>query len=411
MAKKKKGKFEFSKIGNLVSGISEKTGILVEDSKNISSKEFISTGIYILNALFSKSILNGGILNNRITAIAGPPGVGKSYICYNVCREAQKKGYSIIYIDTEFSIELEDMVNYGIDVSEEKLRLIRSSAVEDLKIMLTQLLAELKEQKLGGADLDKFLIVVDSVGQLASRKEVEDAKSGKEKADMTRAKAIKSLFRIINNDLGYLKIPILATNHTYDTMDLFPQQVMSGGSGLMYSASTIVMLSKAKYKTGNEDKDLSLGQSGIVVTAKAKKNRLAKPSKIKFEIDFEKGCNPYAYLEHFCTPENFDKVGIAKGKMEIDKETGEEYFKPGGIRWYVKHLGKSIFSKQLHSKEVFTEEVLKALEPIIKDYFSYSSYDEYEEVNEDEGNNDDLGSIDDYSEDDIEDMDSDDLFN
>ena len=410
MAKKTKGKFEFSKIGNLVSGISEKTGILVEDNDSINKKEFIGTGIYILNALFSRSILDGGILNNRITAIAGPPGVGKSYICYNVCREAQKKGYSIIYIDTEFSIELEDMANYGIDVSPDKLQLVRSSAVEDLKIMLTQLLDELKKEKMSGSDIDKFLIVVDSVGQLASRKEIEDAKDGKEKADMTRAKAIKSLFRIINNDLGYLKIPILATNHTYETMDLFPQQVMSGGSGLMYSASTIVMLSKAKYKTGDEDKDLSIGQSGIVVTAQSKKNRLAKPAKIKFEIDFTKGCNPYAYLEHFCTPENFDKVGVAKGKMEIDKETGEEYFKPGGIRWYVRHLGKSVFSKQLYSSEVFTDEVLQALEPIIKDYFSYNSYDEYEKLNVADNENGELGSIDGYSEDDIEDIDGEDLF-
>ena len=149
MAKKSKGRFEFSKIGKLVSGISEKTGILVEDSSNVTEKEFIGTGIYILNALFSKSILSGGIQNNRITAIAGPSGVGKSFLCYNICREAQKNGYSIIYIDTEFSIELSDMEAYGIDIDPEKLQLVRTNAVEDMKIMLTQLLGELKEQKIG----------------------------------------------------------------------------------------------------------------------------------------------------------------------------------------------------------------------------------------------------------------------
>ena len=190
MAGKKKSKFEFSKIGKIVSGISDKTGIQVEDSKNMEKKEFIGTGIYVLNALFSKSIFNGGIQSNRITAIAGPSGVGKSFLCYNICREAQKDGYSVIYIDTEFSIEMSDMANYGIDTDPDKLQLVRTNAVEDLKIMLTQLLSELKEKKLKGADLDKFMIVLDSAGQLASRKEVEDAKAGKEKADMTRAKAM-----------------------------------------------------------------------------------------------------------------------------------------------------------------------------------------------------------------------------
>jgi len=380
MAKKSKGRFEFSKIGKIVSGISEKTGILVEDSTNISEKEFIGTGIYILNALFSKSILKGGIQNNRITAIAGPSGVGKSFLCYNICREAQKSGYSIIYIDTEFSIELSDMEAYGIETSPDKLQLVRTNAVEDMKIMLTQLLGELKEEKLAGYDIDKFMIVIDSAGQLASRKEIEDAKSGKEKADMTRAKALKSLFRIVNSDLGFLNIPMLVTNHTYQNMDLFPVPVMSGGTGLIYSASSIIMLSKAKYKTGEEDADLGVGQSGVLVTAKADKNRLAKPAKIKFVIDFTKGCNPYDYLEHFCTAENFEKVGIAQGKMEVDRETGEMVFKPGGTRWYVRHLDKSVFAKQLNTAEVFTQEVLEALEPIIYDYFKYNSVEEMQEI-------------------------------
>ena len=212
------------------------------------------------------------------------------------------------------------------------------------------------------------------------------------------------MFRIINADLGFLKVPLLVTNHTYMSMDLFPKPIMSGGTGLMYSASTILMLSKAKLKTGDEDKDLSLGQSGVLVTAKSQKNRLAKPSKIKFAIDFTKGCNPYDYLEHFCTPENFDKVGIAKGKMEVDKETGEMIFKPGGTRWYIRHLEKSVFGKNLNNEKVFTQEVLEALEPIISDYFSYKSVQEMEEME----NEDELGE--EYSDVDIDDVDGTDLF-
>lgn len=376
MAKKNnKGKFEFSKIGAIMDGISEKTGIIIEDEGGNKGREFIDTGIYILNALFSKSILNGGIMNNRITALAGPSGVGKSFICYNICRNAQEQGYSIIYIDTEFSIEMNDLSAYGLDTSADKLRLVRTNKVEEIKVFLTQMLDELKKAKIEGYELDKVLIVVDSAGQLASNKEVEDAIAGKDKADMSRAKAIKSLFRIINSDLGFLNIPLLVTNHTYMSMDLFPRPIMSGGTGLQYSASTIVMLSKAKLKSGDED-ELDIGQSGIVVTAKADKNRLAKPKKVKFEIDFSTGCNPYKGLEFFCTPENFETVGIAKGKMDVDKSTGEMKFTPGGNRFYVSHLGKSLFATQIHNSQVFTQEVLEALDPIIQKYFDYSSVDE-----------------------------------
>jgi|AntRauTorckE6833_2_1112554.scaffolds.fasta_scaffold07553_3 hypothetical protein len=292
MAKKKsKGKFEFSKIGKIVSGISDKTGIQIEDSDNMEKKEFIGTGIYALNALFSKSILNGGIQNNRITAIAGPTGVGKSFLCYNICREAQKDGYSIIYIDTEFSIELSDMESYGIDIDSSKLQLVRTNAVEDLKIMLTQLLGELKENKLSGLEIDKFMIVIDSAGQLASRKEVEDAKAGKEKADMTRAKAMKSLFRIVNSDLGFLKVPMLVTNHTYLTMDLFPRPVMSGGC---LEAGNKVVTDKGLVNI----EDLKYGDYVDTLNGFEKIYDTFEFEKERYEVEFEDGTKIICSDEH-----------------------------------------------------------------------------------------------------------------
>ena len=252
-----------------------------------------------------------------------------------------------------------------------------------------------------------------SAGQLASNKEVEDAKSGKDKVDMTRAKAMKQLFRIINSDLGYLKVPMLVTNHTYFTQALYPQEVMSGGTGLQYSASTIVFLSKAKLKTGEED-DMDLGSSGIVVTAKAAKNRMARPKKVKFEISFNSGCNPYIGLDQFCVAETFDQVGIAKGKMDVDKSTGEMTFKPGGNRWYVNHLGKSVPGKDLFTSKVFTPEVLEALEPIISDYFRYRSMEELEAAEKEFTDTQDeleqeAGYID-VSDDDVDSLDADNLF-
>lgn len=377
MAKSKSKEFSFSDIGNLAKSIAKSKNLSIEisDKKKGEKKELLPTGIYALDGLLSGSILNGGIQSNRITVFAGDSGVGKSFLCYNIAREAQKKGWNVIYIDTEFSIEEDQLETFGIDISSERFMLIRNNIVEEIKMMLTQLLDGIKEQKKAGKDIAKTIIFLDSAGQLASRKEVEDAKAGSEKADMTRAKSMASLFRIINSDLGYLNIPMVVTNHTYSSMDLFPQEIMKGGKSLYYTASTIVMLSKAKLKTGDED-ETDLGQSGIIVTAKTVKNRLAKPKKVKFELSFRTGSNPYSFLEGFCS---YEKVGIGQGKLEVDKETGEMVWNNGaGNRWYIDHLQKSVFTKQLHTKEIFTPEVLQKIEPIVADHFKFKSQAEIE---------------------------------
>jgi RecA/RadA recombinase len=393
MAKKKES-FSFSKVGGLLDNISKKVPIIIEDE--VKEKKFISTGCYLLDAALSARLLKGGIQAGRIFGLLGDSGTGKSFIAYSICKSAQEDGYSVIYIDTENSIDLDTIQNFGIDNSPEKLRLIRSNKVEDINITLTQLLEELKNVKTSGQETPDILIVLDSIGMMSSNKEKEDLVSGKLKQDMTRAKGLNALFRSISSDLGYLDIPMVCCNHTYLTQDLFPKEVSKGGKGLVYSASVLGFLSKSKLKDNNVD-DMDLGASGINVLFKTQKNRLAKPKKIRFDISFLTGLNKYSGLENFCRPEYFDTVGVAKGKMEVDKKTGEMTFKPGGNRWYVNHLDKTVTKGQLHTSEVFTPEVLKALEPIVNDYFRFNTLDEIENTQKDFERN--LNDADDFSDD------------
>jgi RecA/RadA recombinase len=361
--KKEVKKFEFSKIGSILDNIAKSVPIQVE--KEIKEKRFISTGVYIVDAAMSGRLLGGGVATNRISVFAGESGAGKSFLAYSCAKNAQKAGYSVIYIDTEQAVDLEDLPKFGVSNDLEKFRLVRSNKVEDINITLTQLVDELKEQKLAGYELPKLMIVLDSLGQMASNKEKADLLKGDIKQDMTKAKAIGSMFRSINNDLGYLDIPMIVCNHTYLTMDLFPQAVMKGGLALLYSASVIGFMTKSKLKTGEED-DMDLGASGITVLFKTQKNRLAKPKKIRFDISFANGMNPYTGLDAFCRPEYFSQIGIAQGKMEVDKKTGEMTFAPGGNRWYINHLNKSVTTKQLFTQEIFTMEVLEKMAPIVK---------------------------------------------
>jgi RecA/RadA recombinase len=380
MAKEKKEvkRFEFSKVGTILDNIAKSTPILIE--KELKERNYISTGNYLLDAALSAKLVGGGILGGRIFGLLGESGAGKSFIAYSICKSAQRKqDYSVIYIDTENSIDIEGISKMGIDNSPDKFRLIRSNKVEDINITLTQLLDELKNQKMAGYEIPKILIVLDSIGMMSSNKEKADLLKGDMKQDMTRAKQLNALFRSISSDLGYLDIPMVCCNHTYLSQDLFPKEISKGGMGLVYSASVLGFLSKSKLKTGEED-DMDLGQSGISVLFKTQKNRLAKPKKIRFDISFLNGLNPYTGLDAFCRPEYFEKIGIACGKMDVDKKTGEMTFLPGGNRWYVNHLNKSVTTKQLFNSDIFTPEVLERMAPIVNDYFRFKSLDEIEEV-------------------------------
>jgi hypothetical protein len=241
------------------------------------------------------------------------------------------------------------------------------------------------------------MMIVDSIGNLATEKERTDALSGSDKKDMTRAGDIRSLFRIITTDLAELKIPLVFTNHSYTSVGSYvPTQIMSGGGGAIYAASMILMLSKASLKENNKEAEKAgMTKTGVLVTSKPSKNRFAKPIPVKFHISFYHGMNPYVGLEKYVS---WDNVGIGPGKLEerieerpvldedgnqvikrgkpvVEKiQTGEfEYIKDDSANpktFAIKHLGKTIKASQLFTHEVFTEEVLKAMdEEVIRPMF------------------------------------------
>jgi hypothetical protein len=237
-------------------------------------------------------------------------------------------------------------------------------------------------------DPGKFMIIIDSIGNLKTAKEDSDSKSGDHKRDMTRPSEIKSLFRTITVPSGKLNVPILFVNHTYtDTTAYVPTDKIAGGSGVQYNPSVNIILSKAKLKEETkESKEVNMTQTGIIVTSKLEKSRFTRPVPIKFHINFFSGMNKYIYLETFVKWEicgiqkgtltkkvikkpvlddNGEQI-ISRGKPKFEEiETDEIEFVPdeNAKTYAVRHLGKNIkTAKELLTKEVFTEEVLKALD-------------------------------------------------
>src|SRR5690606_28147313 len=120
--------------------------------------------------------------------LIGESGVGKSFLAYSFVKSAQKMGYYVLFIDTENAIDLHKIQTYGVDIKEDKFRLIRTNRVEDLNITLAKFLDGLKESKKEGYEVPKVMIVIDSLGMMSSVKEVDDLLDAKVKADFTRAK-------------------------------------------------------------------------------------------------------------------------------------------------------------------------------------------------------------------------------
>ncbi len=406
MAKKDSGEFSFTDLNKEMSKNSKWGGLMSEEGKGVSAiTDYISVGNYACNACLTGSIF-GGIPNNRSTAISGFSGVGKTYLLLNIAREAQKKDIFVIWYDSENAIEYSQLKQFGIDPS--KFRYEPVTNVFDFRTNITQTIDLLIEKKEAGMKIPKVLFILDSVGNLASLKESIDAREGNDKADMTRPKLIRSIFRIICSKMGIIGATFAFSNHIYQTMDLFSQNKQSGGEGLVFGASIILNLSKAKLKEGSDNT-----QTGIIVTATPEKNRFCKPKTVKFYISYVNGMNPYVGLENWIS---FERCGIQRGKFitekEYEKSPNDEYIKvetTDEVKYFVPSEtarnicldnGDMVPLNKLFTPQVFTKERLEKLDKYIQSEFKYADgvqvsdlFDEdvdVEETNEQEQSAEDL---------------------
>jgi RecA/RadA recombinase len=236
----------------------------------------------------------------------GDPGTGKSFVCLNVAREAQKKGYDVIYCDTEGAIDKSTTDKFGIDSGRVRYQPIKT--VTEFQTFVSNLLDLVKKARASGAQ-PKILLILDSLGMLSTDKELRDAIEGKNAADMgAKAKELRKLFRVITLDLTQAKIPLVCTNHVYAGGGYIPTKESSGGDGPIFAMSVISFLSKAQLKEGN-----STTKTGIIVTSNLKKSRFTIPEPVKFHISFLNGMNPYVGLQDFVS---WEACGIGKGKYD-----------------------------------------------------------------------------------------------
>lgn len=215
----------------------------LDDSDVLVNPEFTDTHIPALNVLFSGR-LDGGFTSG-VSVFQGESKTGKT-VWSLVCAKAYMDKYPdsvLLYYDSELGASKRYFSSLGIETS--RVLHIPVTTVEELKIDLVK---QLEGIELG----DHVIIVLDSLGNLASRKEINDAMTDKDTADMSRAKSVKSLFRMIGCKLGLKRIPMIVVNHTYSTMEMFSKEVGSSGRGLVYVSQNIYTITKSQEKKGTD---------------------------------------------------------------------------------------------------------------------------------------------------------------
>lgn len=295
-------------IDKLLKNSSNKMTAPIMDSKVFGKKDMAQTPVPMVNVALSGRV-DGG-LTPGLLMLAGPSKHFKSAFALLMAASYQKKydDAVILFYDSEFGTPTSYFESFGIDMD----RVVHTpiTDVEQLKFDITKQLEGLEKG-------DHVCIVIDSIGNLASKKEVEDALNEKSVADMSRAKQLKSLFRIVTPHLNLKDIPLVAVNHTYKEIGMFPKDIVSGGTGSYYSADAIWIIGRQQEKDGTE----IAGYHFVINIEKSRHVR--EKSKIPITVTFEGGISKWSGLLDIA-----EKLGyIRKPKVgwyeAVDPETGE----------------------------------------------------------------------------------------
>ena len=281
---------------------------VLSESKFFNDKDMVQTNVPMMNVALSGSI-DGGLAPG-LTVLAGPSKHFKTSFALIMASSylAKYQDAVLLFYDSEFGSPQEYFETFDIDTN----RVLHTPVtnVEELKFDLIAQLEGLERN-------DKVIIIIDSVGNLASKKELEDAVNEKSVADMSRAKALKGLFRMCTPYLNMKNIPMIAVNHTYKEIGLFPKDVVSGGTGIYYSADNIWIIGRRQDKQGTEIK-------GYHFVINIEKSRYVKEkSAIPISVSWEGGVQQWSGLLEVALDGKYVAKPSNGWYCTVSQETGE----------------------------------------------------------------------------------------
>ena len=290
-----------------------KDSAILAKSKFFNNKDMIQTAVPIINVALSGK-LDGG-LTPGLTMWAGPSKHFKTAFSLLMAKSYLDKyeDAALLFYDSEFGTPQSYFNSFGIDTNR-----VLHTPLTDIEQLKFDIMSQLTNLERG----DKLIIVIDSIGNLASKKEVDDALDGKSVADMSRAKQVKSLFRMVTPHLSLKDIPMVVVNHTYMEIGMFPKAIVGGGTGSYYSADNIFIIGRQQEKEGTE----VVGYNFIINVEKSR--YVKEKSKIPVTVSFDGGISKWSGLldlalesKHVVKPTNgwYSKVDPVTGEVEEKK--------------------------------------------------------------------------------------------
>ena len=285
----------------------KETSILAS-SKFFSEKDQVPTEVPMVNVALSGSI-DGG-LTSGLTVLAGPSKHFKTSFGLLMAAAYLKKYEDavLLFYDSEFGSPQTYFESFGIDPDR-----VLHTPITDVEKLKFDVVNQLEAIERG----EHVIVLIDSVGNLASKKELEDAINEKSVADMSRAKALKGLFRMVTPYLTMKNIPMIAINHTYQEIGLFPKAIVSGGTGIYYSADNIWILGRQQEKSGTE----ITGYNFIINIEKSRFVR--EKSKVPIAVSWEGGIQKYSGLLDVALEGGYVGKPSNGWYCRIDRDTGE----------------------------------------------------------------------------------------
>ena len=285
-----------------------KDSAILAKSKFFTEKDMVPTEVPMINVALSGK-LDGGIIPG-LTMWAGPSKHFKTAFSLLMAKAYMDKYPEavLLFYDSEFGTPIKYFETFGIDMDR-----VVHTPLTDIEQLKFDIMQQLQEVNRG----DKLMIVLDSIGNLASKKEVDDALDGKSVADMSRAKQVKSLFRMVTPHLNLKDIPMIVVNHTYKEIGMFPKDIVGGGTGSYYSADNIYILGRQQEKDGTE----IVGYNFIINVEKSR--YVKEKAKIPIAVSFEGGIQKYSGLVDIAIEGNFISKPSPGWYAKIDRKTGE----------------------------------------------------------------------------------------
>jgi RecA/RadA recombinase len=281
---------------------------ILSKSKFFNEKDMVPTSVPMVNVALSGS-LEGG-LSPGLTMWAGPSKHFKTAFSLLMAKSYMDKypDAVLLFYDSEFGTPVKYFETFDIDMNR-----VLHTPLTDIEQLKFDIMQQLQEINRG----DKLIIVLDSIGNLASKKEVEDALEQKSVADMSRAKQVKSLFRMVTPHLNLKDIPMVVVNHTYKEIGMFPKDIVGGGTGSYYSADNIYIIGRQQEKDGTE----ITGYNFIINVEKSRYVR--EKSKIPVAVSFEGGIQKYSGILDVALEGGFVTKPANGWYAKVDKKTGE----------------------------------------------------------------------------------------